>query len=129
MILNLTTNVIEQRRHNPQRSQSRSPSRRSPVRTRAHYSVASEQLRTQLRTLMFSEHNPILRTACGKVVDAFGRSMFRVSLNGVVQIFEFSVFQQCSHDLILGWDFFKATDDIIDCETGEIQIGEVSPNE
>ncbi|GFY66482.1 uncharacterized protein TNIN_108891 [Trichonephila inaurata madagascariensis] len=78
---------------------------------------------------MFSEHNPILRTACGKVVEAIGRCMLRVNLNGVMETFEFLVFQQCSHDLILGWDFFKATDDIIDCESGELQNGEVSPNE
>ncbi|GFT84103.1 uncharacterized protein TNCV_1149651 [Trichonephila clavipes] len=81
-------------RRNPQHSQSRSSSRRSPVRTvytaakliknfvsvavnghvvkalvdsGADYSVVSEQLRTQLRTPMFSEHNPIIRTVCGKV--------------------------------------------------------------
>ncbi|GFV87820.1 hypothetical protein TNCV_781021 [Trichonephila clavipes] len=34
-----------------------------------------------------------------------------------------------SHDLMLGWDFFKATDDIIDCGSSELQIGNVSPNE
>ncbi|GFW24165.1 uncharacterized protein TNCV_1847241 [Trichonephila clavipes] len=60
-------------RRNPQRRQSRSSSRCSPVWTRADYSIVSEQLRTQLRTPMFSEHNRILRTACGKVVEAIGR--------------------------------------------------------
>ncbi|GFU84715.1 uncharacterized protein TNCV_2126561 [Trichonephila clavipes] len=60
---------------------------------------------------MFSGHNPILRTVCGKVVEAIGRCMLRENLNGVVQTFEFLVFQQCSHDLILGWNFFKVTDD------------------
>ncbi|GFX00937.1 uncharacterized protein TNCV_4579031 [Trichonephila clavipes] len=95
----------------------------------ANYSVVSEQLRTQLRTPMFSEHNPILRTACGKVVEAIRRCMLRVNLNGVLQTFKFLGFQQCSHDLILGSDFFKATDDIIDCGSAELQIGDVSPNE
>ncbi|GFS49418.1 CCHC-type domain-containing protein [Trichonephila clavipes] len=45
---------------------------------RADYSVVSEQLRTQLRMPMFSEHNPILRTACGKVVEAIGRCMLQI---------------------------------------------------
>ncbi|GFY76738.1 uncharacterized protein TNIN_262951 [Trichonephila inaurata madagascariensis] len=81
------------------------------VDSRADYSVVSKQLRRQLRTPMFSEHNPILLTACGKVVEVIGRCMLRVNLNGVVQTFEFLVFQKCSHDLnILGRDFFKATD-------------------
>ncbi|GFV79891.1 CCHC-type domain-containing protein [Trichonephila clavipes] len=68
----------------------------------ADYSVVSKQLSTQLLMPMFLEHNPILRTACGKDVKAIGRCMLRVNLNGVEQTFEFSVFQQCSHDLILG---------------------------
>ncbi|GFW77771.1 uncharacterized protein TNCV_2805181 [Trichonephila clavipes] len=41
----------------------------------ADYSAVSEQLRTQLRKPMFSEHNPIPRNACGKVVKAIGRCM------------------------------------------------------
>ncbi|PRD23760.1 UNVERIFIED_CONTAM: hypothetical protein NCL1_45544 [Trichonephila clavipes] len=32
----------------------------------------------QLGTPMFSEHNPILRTACDKVVEAIGRCMLRI---------------------------------------------------
>ncbi|GBM68120.1 Transposon Ty3-I Gag-Pol polyprotein [Araneus ventricosus] len=78
---------------------------------------------------MFSERNPILRTACGKLVEAIGRCMLRVDLNGVVQPFEFLVSQQCSHDLILGWDFFRATDAIIDCGSGKLQIGEAASND
>ncbi|GBL98739.1 Transposon Ty3-I Gag-Pol polyprotein [Araneus ventricosus] len=78
---------------------------------------------------MFSERNPILRTDFGKLVGAIGRCMLRVDLNGVVQPFEFLVFQQCSHDLILGWDFFKATDAIIDCGSGKLQIGEATLND
>ncbi|GFW03011.1 uncharacterized protein TNCV_156311 [Trichonephila clavipes] len=44
----------------------------------ADYSVVSEQLYTQLRKPMFSEHNPILRTACGKVLEAIGEAMLRI---------------------------------------------------
>ncbi|GFY06952.1 uncharacterized protein TNCV_4090541 [Trichonephila clavipes] len=63
---------------NPQRRQSRLPSRHSLVRTRADYSVVSEQLRTQLRVPIFSEHNSTLLTACGKVVKVIGRCMLRI---------------------------------------------------
>ncbi|GBN11605.1 Retrovirus-related Pol polyprotein from transposon 412 [Araneus ventricosus] len=45
------------------------------------------------------------------------------------QPFEFLVFQQCSHDLILGWDFFRATDAIIDCGSGKLQIGAAASND
>ncbi|GFW36047.1 uncharacterized protein TNCV_4929101 [Trichonephila clavipes] len=43
------------------------------------YLVVSEKLRMQLKTPMFSAHNPILRSACGKVVKAIGRCMLRIS--------------------------------------------------
>ncbi|GBN19914.1 hypothetical protein AVEN_6099-1 [Araneus ventricosus] len=78
---------------------------------------------------MFSERNPILRTVRGKLVEAIGRCILRVDLNGVVQPFEFLVFQQCSHELILGWDFFKAVDAIIDCVSGKLRIVKASSND
>ncbi|GBO28235.1 hypothetical protein AVEN_23826-1 [Araneus ventricosus] len=84
-------------RRDPQCLQSRSPARRSPIRSiamnghivnalvdsRADYSVVSEQLRIRLRTPMFSERNPILRTACGNLVEAIRICMLQVDLNGV----------------------------------------------
>ncbi|GFY46113.1 uncharacterized protein TNIN_471601 [Trichonephila inaurata madagascariensis] len=114
-ILNLTTSVIKVIRHTLDAIHNAANQDLhlvahllGPVRKtktcdlRADYLVVSEQLRTQLRTPMFSEHNPILLTACDKVVEAIGRCILRVNLNGVVQTFKFLVFQQCSHDLILG---------------------------
>ncbi|GFW74473.1 uncharacterized protein TNCV_2413721 [Trichonephila clavipes] len=65
-------------RRNPHRHQSRSPSRRSPVRIRTDYSVVFEQLRTHFRTPMYSEHNSILQTTCGKIVEAIVRCMVRI---------------------------------------------------
>ncbi|GFY20582.1 uncharacterized protein TNCV_1118161 [Trichonephila clavipes] len=85
-------------------------------------SVVSEQLRTQLRTPLFSEHNPFFRTAYDRVVEAIGRCMLRVNLNGVGQTSKFLVFQKCSHDLMLGSDFFKATDKIIDCGSTNFRL-------
>ncbi|PRD22579.1 UNVERIFIED_CONTAM: hypothetical protein NCL1_48757 [Trichonephila clavipes] len=86
VILNLTTSVIEVIRrtldatHNAANQDLHLVAHLfGPVRKSkncvvgADYSIVSEQLRTQLRTPMFSEHNRILRTACGKVVEAIGR--------------------------------------------------------
>ncbi|GBO25267.1 hypothetical protein AVEN_66450-1 [Araneus ventricosus] len=75
------------------------------------------------RTPMFSERNPILRTPCGKLLEAIGRCILRVDKNAMVQHLKLLVFQQCSHDLILGLHCFKETDAIIECWSGKLQIG------
>ncbi|GBM73771.1 Transposon Ty3-I Gag-Pol polyprotein [Araneus ventricosus] len=59
---------------------------------------------------MFTETGPTLKTACGKPVAASGRCVLKVNLNGTVKPFEFLVFPQCSHQMILGWDFFRKSD-------------------
>ncbi|UYV73443.1 hypothetical protein LAZ67_10003249 [Cordylochernes scorpioides] len=33
---------------------------------------------------------------------------------------------ECSHDIIFGWDFFKATEAVIDCGRNELHLGETS---
>ncbi|UYV67046.1 K02A2.6-like, partial [Cordylochernes scorpioides] len=40
--------------------------------------------------------------------------------------FEFVVMVECSHDIIFGWDFFKATEAVIDCGRNELHLGETS---
>ncbi|UYV61536.1 hypothetical protein LAZ67_1005210 [Cordylochernes scorpioides] len=40
--------------------------------------------------------------------------------------FEFVVMVECSHDIIFGWDFFKATEAVIDCDRNELHIRETS---
>ncbi|GBM06189.1 Transposon Ty3-I Gag-Pol polyprotein, partial [Araneus ventricosus] len=77
---------------------------------------------------MFTETGPILKTACGKPVAASGRCVLKVNLNGTVKPFEFLVFPQCSHQMILGWDFFRATDAVIDCGKEELQLAEILPD-
>ncbi|GBM71939.1 Retrovirus-related Pol polyprotein from transposon 297 [Araneus ventricosus] len=94
----------------------------------ADYSVISERLRRQLNAPMFTETGPTLKTACGKPVAASGRCVLKVNLNGTVKPFEFLLFPQCSHQMILGWDFFRATDAVIDCGKEELQLAEILPD-
>ncbi|GBO38755.1 Transposon Ty3-I Gag-Pol polyprotein [Araneus ventricosus] len=63
-----------------------------------------------------------------KPVAASGRCVLKVNLNGTVKPFEFLVFPQCSHQMILGWDFFRATDAVIDCGKEELQLAEILPD-
>ncbi|GBM89899.1 Retrovirus-related Pol polyprotein from transposon 297 [Araneus ventricosus] len=77
---------------------------------------------------MFTETGPTLKTACGKPVAASGRCVLKVNLNGTVKPFEFLVFPQCSHQMILGWDFFRATDAVIDCGKEELKLAEILPD-
>ncbi|KFM62702.1 hypothetical protein X975_05395, partial [Stegodyphus mimosarum] len=94
----------------------------------ADYSVISEELRRQLNAPMFTENGPILKTACGKPVAASGRCVLKVDLNGTKRPFEFLVFPECSHQIILGWNFFRATDAVIDCGNQELQLAEILPD-
>ncbi|GBM49208.1 hypothetical protein AVEN_58251-1, partial [Araneus ventricosus] len=71
---------------------------------------------------MFTETGPTLKTACAKPVAASGRCVLKVNLNGTVKPFEFLAFPQCSHQMILAWDFFRATDAVIDCGKEELQL-------
>lgn len=50
------------------------------------------------------------------------------NLNGTVNFFEFLVFSQCSHEIILGWDFFRTADAVIDCGSEEHQFAEILPD-
>ncbi|GBM50834.1 hypothetical protein AVEN_213462-1 [Araneus ventricosus] len=74
---------------------------------------------------MFSEKGPTLKTADGKTVATSGRCVLKIDLNGNVGPFEFLVLPECSHQMILGWDFFRATDAVIDCGKEEIQFADL----
>ncbi|XP_035223898.1 uncharacterized protein LOC118196545 [Stegodyphus dumicola] len=77
---------------------------------------------------MFAENGPVLKTACGKTVAASGRCVLKVDLNGTKKPFEFLVFPECSHQMILGWNFFRATDAVIDCGNQELTLAEILPD-
>ncbi|UYV63831.1 hypothetical protein LAZ67_2005771 [Cordylochernes scorpioides] len=40
--------------------------------------------------------------------------------------FEFVVMLECSHDIIFGWEYFKATEAVFDCGRNELNLGEFS---
>lgn len=88
----------------------------------------SEALCKQLSVLMFSEDGPLLKTVSRKPVTILSHFVLKVNLNGIVKLFDFLVFPQCSHQMILTWNFFRAIDIIIDCENEKFQLSEIFPD-
>ncbi|UYV66872.1 K02A2.6-like, partial [Cordylochernes scorpioides] len=61
-----------------------------------------------------SQTDVTLRVANGKIVRPKGRCTLKLDLNGLQESFEFVVMEDCSHEVILGWDFLKLSRAIID---------------
>ncbi|UYV78619.1 hypothetical protein LAZ67_16002183, partial [Cordylochernes scorpioides] len=80
----------------------------------ASYSVVSERFRLKLKKIMFAETDVSLRVANGKIIKPKGRCSLKLDLNGLQENFEFIVLEDCSHDVILGWDFLKLSRAVID---------------
>ncbi|UYV62287.1 hypothetical protein LAZ67_2000001 [Cordylochernes scorpioides] len=113
----------------PARRPSRSPSRRrrnvqALVDSGADYSVISEAFRRSIKAPVFKENGPLLRAADKKPIVTLGKCSLEVHIKGLDIIFDFVVAAECSHDVILGWDFFKATDAIIDCGENKLYLSE-----
>ncbi|UYV65326.1 hypothetical protein LAZ67_3003950, partial [Cordylochernes scorpioides] len=87
---------------------------RALVDSGASYSVISERFRLKLRKKMFAETDVTLRVANGKIVRPKGRCTLKLDLNGLQESFEFVVMEDCSHEVILGWNFLKLSRAIID---------------
>ncbi|UYV67393.1 hypothetical protein LAZ67_5000448, partial [Cordylochernes scorpioides] len=87
---------------------------RALVDSGASYSVISERFRLKLRKIMFAETDVTLRVANGKMVRPKGRCTLKLDLNGLQESFEFVVMEDCSHEVILGWNFLKLSRAIID---------------
>ncbi|UYV68177.1 K02A2.6-like, partial [Cordylochernes scorpioides] len=87
---------------------------RALVDSGASYSVISERFRLKLRKIMFAETDVTLRVANGKIVRPKGRCTLKLDLNGLQESFEFVVMEDCSHEVILGWNFLKLSRAIID---------------
>lgn len=66
----------------------------------------------------------VLRVANGEYVQPKGTCIMRITINDSTQPFEFVVLSECSHDVILGWDFLQASQAIIDCGRSELQVDE-----
>ncbi|UYV85062.1 K02A2.6-like, partial [Cordylochernes scorpioides] len=87
---------------------------RALVDSGASYFVISERFRLKLRKIMFAETDVTLRVANGKIVRPKGRCTLKLDLNGLQESFEFVVLEDCSHEVILGWNFLKLSRAIID---------------
>ncbi|UYV73997.1 hypothetical protein LAZ67_11001769 [Cordylochernes scorpioides] len=88
------------------------------------FSVISENFRRHLRIPFFVKKGPILRVANKKYVETLGRCNIRITIKELEVRFNFVVLSECSHHIILGWDFFQATNAIIDWGTGEMHLEE-----
>ncbi|UYV69302.1 K02A2.6-like [Cordylochernes scorpioides] len=94
------------------------------VDSEADYSVISESFRRYLKIPFFAEKGPVLRVANRKHIETLGRCNLKVSIEELEIYFTFVVFYECSHHIILGLDFFRATSAVIDCGRGEIHLKE-----
>ncbi|UYV67971.1 hypothetical protein LAZ67_5002670 [Cordylochernes scorpioides] len=90
----------------------------------ADYSVISEAFRRSIKAPVFKENGPLLRAADKKPIVTFCKCSLEVQIKGLDIIFYFVVAAECSHDVILGWDFFRATDAIIDCGKNKLYLSE-----
>ncbi|UYV67564.1 hypothetical protein LAZ67_5001228 [Cordylochernes scorpioides] len=92
----------------------------------ADFSVISDKFRRELKTPLFKEPGPILKAANKNLIETIGKCVLNIEVNGLKISFEFVVMVECSHDIIFGWDFFKATEVVIDCGRNELHLGETS---
>ncbi|UYV74229.1 DDI2 [Cordylochernes scorpioides] len=92
----------------------------------ADFSVISDKFRRELKTPLFKEPGPILKAANKNLIETIGKCVLNIEVNGLNISFEFVVMVECSHDIIFGWDFFKATEAVIDCGRNELHLGETS---
>ena len=101
---------------------------RALVDSGASFSVLSDNYRRTLKKTMFCDTGAtVLKVANGKYVHPAGTCVARITINNRTQPFEFVVLTECSHNVILGWDFLQASQAIIDCGRSELQIEEVVP--
>ncbi|UYV73923.1 K02A2.6-like, partial [Cordylochernes scorpioides] len=94
---------------------------RSPLRK-----ILQDKFRRELKTPLFKEPGPILKAANKNLIETIGKCVLNIVVNGLNISFEFVVMVECSHDIIFGWDFFKATEAVIDCGRNELHLGETS---
>ncbi|UYV75684.1 K02A2.6-like, partial [Cordylochernes scorpioides] len=117
------TSTYFYRSSSPHPSRARSPARRqsqSPTRRFSH------KFRRELKTPLFKEPGPILKAANKNLIETLGKCVLNIEVNGLNISFDFVVMVECSHDIIFGWDFFKATEAVIDCGRNELHLGETS---
>ncbi|UYV83961.1 hypothetical protein LAZ67_X000712 [Cordylochernes scorpioides] len=72
------------------------------------------------------EPGPILKAANKNLIEVLGKCVLNIEVNGLDISFEFIVMLEGSHDIIFGWDFFKATEAVIDYGRNELHLGVTS---
>ena len=99
---------------------------RALVDSGASFSVISDEYRRHLKKVMFSNSkNIVLKVANGNFVRPIGKCILRITVNNRELPCEFIVLPQCSHDVILGWDFLEASQAVIDCGRRELVFEDV----
>ncbi|GFY49445.1 transposon Ty3-I Gag-Pol polyprotein [Trichonephila inaurata madagascariensis] len=75
---------------------------------------------------MFPAHNhTVLKVANGNYVQSKGMCTLQIGISDRILPFEFIVLPDCSHDIILGWNFLKASGALIDCGRSELTLDDV----
>ncbi|GFR31435.1 transposon Ty3-I Gag-Pol polyprotein [Trichonephila clavata] len=96
----------------------------------ASNSIISETYRRKQRKVMFLDTKPvILKVADGNYVKSLGKCVLQLTINGRTQPFQFTVLPKCSHNVILGFDFLKASQAILDCGRAELIFDELLHDE
>ncbi|GFS41219.1 transposon Ty3-I Gag-Pol polyprotein [Trichonephila inaurata madagascariensis] len=75
---------------------------------------------------MFPTHNhAVLKVVNGSYVQPKGTCALQIGISGRILPFEFIVLPDCSNDIILGWNFLKASGALIDCRRSELTLDDV----
>ncbi|GFR16753.1 uncharacterized protein TNCT_657881 [Trichonephila clavata] len=79
---------------------------------------------------MYLDTKPVfLKVADGNYVKPLGKCVLQLTINGRTQPFQFTVMPKCSHDVILGSDFLKASQAVLDCGRTELIFDELLHDE
>ncbi|GFR18809.1 transposon Ty3-I Gag-Pol polyprotein [Trichonephila clavata] len=99
---------------------------KSLVDSGASSSVVSEKFHRYLKKVMFPAHNhTVLKVANGSYVQPKRMRTLLIRISGRILPFEFIVLPDCSHDIIFGWNFLKASGALIGCGRSELTLDDV----
>ncbi|GFQ80463.1 transposon Ty3-I Gag-Pol polyprotein [Trichonephila clavata] len=92
----------------------------------ASSSVISEKFHRYLKKVMFPAHNhTVFKVANESYVQPKGMCTLQIRISGRILPFEFIDLSDCSHDIILGWKFLKASGALRDCGQSELTLDDV----
>lgn len=85
------------------------------VDTGAAISIIRADFCSRLRKVMTPYCGPSLRAATNAVLRPIAQCTVRVFIDGIRHHIVFAVFPECSHEVILGWDFLSSASAAISC--------------